>query len=499
MTESKDNSQELPKSWIWTTIGEIAKTASGGTPSRKKSDYYGGTIPWVKSGELNDSYINSVEEYITDEAVENSSAKIFPKNTTLVALYGATVGKTAILGIDAATNQAVCAIFPKADSFVSNYMSYWLRSRRQSLIELSIGGAQPNISQGILQSFQFPLAPIPEQYRIVARIEELFIRLDAGVEALQKAQTQLQRYRQSVLKAAVEGRLTEEWRKAHPDVEPAEKLLEKITKQRKDAGKESKYTIFSDSSGLSEIPDIWTWATIEQLRQSDRTIAYGVLQPGPDVVNGVPLIRVGDIDGGKVIMDNIKRIDPKIAAKYKRTKLMGGEVLITLVGAIGRTAVVPDSLVGANTARAVGVIPLSNFIRSSWVEIWFRNPDKIFEMTSKAHEVARKTLNLEDVRSAQVAVPPLAEQNEIINEVESRLSLAENAEIIINLDQRRCEKLRQGILKCAFEGKLVPQDLNDEPALVLLDRIRSERVKGSQRKGGRIKRNNTQQMRLSND
>jgi type I restriction enzyme S subunit len=198
-------------------------------------------------------------------------------------------------------------------------------------------------------------------------------------------------------------------------------------------------------------------------------------QPGPDVVNGIPLIRVGDINGGKVKLTNLKRIDPKIALEYERTKLKGGEVLITLVGAIGRTAVVPGILAGANTARAVGVIPLSNHLRPPWVEIWFRNPDKIDEITSKAHEVARKTLNLEDVRSAPVAIPPQAEQDEIINEVESKLSLAENAEQIIDMSQRRCEKLRQSILKQAFKGNLVPQDPSDEPASVLLGRTKAER------------------------
>jgi type I restriction enzyme S subunit len=239
--------------------------------------------------------------------------------------------------------------------------------------------------------------------------------------------------------------------------------------------KRLKDTIFPDPLILPEIPNTWTWATVEQLGPPDRTIAYGVLQPGPDVVNGIPLIRVGDINGGKVKLTNLKRIDPKIALEYERTKLKGGEVLITLVGAIGRTAVVPGILAGANTARAVGVIPLSNHLRPPWVEIWFRNPDKIDEITSKAHEVARKTLNLEDVRSAPVAIPPQAEQDEIINEVESKLSLAENAEQIIDMSQRRCEKLRQSILKQAFKGNLVPQDPSDEPASVLLGRTKAER------------------------
>jgi type I restriction enzyme S subunit len=119
-------------------------------------------------------------------------------------------------------------------------------------------------------------------------------------------------------------------------------------------------------------------------------------------------------------------------------------------------------------------------------------------MTSKAHEVARKTLNLEDVRSALVAIPPLAEQGVIINEIESKLSIAENAEEVINQSQERSEKLRQSILKLAFNGRLVPQDSNDEPASMLLGRMMTERaelVKGTRG----MKNNNTRQMRLIND
>src|SRR6266498_1038405 len=117
MTENSSvtaSSVHLPSSWIWTTIGAIATTTSGGTPSRQHSEYYGGTIPWVKSGELKDGLITMAEETISDIGLNKSNAKLFPAGTTLVALYGATVGRTGILGIDAATNQAVCAIFPIA-------------------------------------------------------------------------------------------------------------------------------------------------------------------------------------------------------------------------------------------------------------------------------------------------------------------------------------------------------------------------------------------------
>ncbi len=124
-------------------------------------------------------------------------------------------------GMDATTNQAVCGIFPHNNSFIPKYMFYWLQSQRQHLIKISAGGAQPNISQGIIRSLAFPLAPIPEQERIVAKIESLFTQLDAGVAGLKRAQVTLKRYRASVLKAACEGRLVPQ----DPNDEPAEELL----------------------------------------------------------------------------------------------------------------------------------------------------------------------------------------------------------------------------------------------------------------------------------
>ncbi len=114
---------ELPKGWVWTKIGEIAETTSGGTPSRNHSEYYRGTIPWVKSGELNDAIVSKTEEYLSEEGFINSSAKIFPHGAVLIAMYGVTVGKTGILGIDAATNQAICALLPFGNVFNLNLRS----------------------------------------------------------------------------------------------------------------------------------------------------------------------------------------------------------------------------------------------------------------------------------------------------------------------------------------------------------------------------------------
>lgn len=199
--------ENLPKDWTIAKLGDICHTTSGGTPSRKKTSYYNGNIPWVKSGELDRGLILDTEEKISEEAVKNSNAKVFPKGTLLIALYGATIGKLAFLGVDATTNQAICGIF-RNDNIDSNYLYHFLFYKKPDLVKQGIGGAQPNISQGILKNLNLPIPPLPEQQAIVAKIEELFSELENGKQQLLAAQQQLKVYRQSLLNWAFEGKLS---------------------------------------------------------------------------------------------------------------------------------------------------------------------------------------------------------------------------------------------------------------------------------------------------
>ncbi len=367
------------------------------------------------------------------------------------------------------------------------WILYCLRSPngRAQIEALATGNQESmrNIGQDRIRSIRVPLPPLTEQHRIVAAIEQQFTRLDAAIASLQRARANLKRYRAAVLAAATSGRLVPgeaELRRTtggmnETGLDLRRRILEARAIGRSSAGRRTQSEPAAPaSSTVRELPEGWSAVTVEELTLPSRPSAYGVLQPGSDVADGVPFVRVGDIDQGRVAVDSLKRIASKIAAQYPRTRLHGGEVLITLVGSIGRTAVVPGLLRGANVARAVGVIPLTDQVLPAWVEIWFRNPDQIREMTAKAHEVARKTLNLEDVRSSVVALPPLAEQQRIVAEVDRRLSSVDEIEADVEANLKRAERLRQAILTRSFEGKLVPQDPTDEPGTTLLDRIRAD-------------------------
>lgn len=205
---------KLPKNWCWTRMQEIAQWGSGGTPSRKVSEYYNGDISWVKTGELNDDYIFATEEHITQEAISHSSAKIYPTDTVVIAMYGATIGKVGILGIPAATNQAcACAIVKPSTDY--KYLFYYAQSQKDDFIKKGKGGAQPNISQEIIKFHQFPLPPLAEQQRIVDRIESLFVKLDAAKEKAQAVVDSFENRKAAILHKAFTGELTAKWREEH--------------------------------------------------------------------------------------------------------------------------------------------------------------------------------------------------------------------------------------------------------------------------------------------
>lgn len=162
---------EIPENWVWCRLGEIFDTSSGGTPDRGNANYWKGKISWLKSGELVDTFITeSSEEKITEAGLNNSSAKLFPKGTLLIALYGATAGKLGVLTYESSTNQAVCGFYE--NEFVeTKYLFYYLRSIREQIIEDSWGQAQPNISQTYLKNLPFALPPQNEQKRIINEVE----------------------------------------------------------------------------------------------------------------------------------------------------------------------------------------------------------------------------------------------------------------------------------------------------------------------------------------
>ena len=491
-------SATIPSSWIWRRIQDIATTATGGTPSRSISEYFGGNIPWVKSGELGDGHVFETEESLSELGLNSSNAKLFPKGTLCIALYGATVGKLGILEMDAATNQAVCGLF-LPDEVHRDFVFHYLASIRRHLIEEGKGGAQSNISNGLVRQTWIPIAPLNEQRRIVAKIEELFSDLDAGVAALKRAKANLKRYRAAVLKAAVEGKLTEEWRAKHPAKESASTLLARILQERRQkweadqlakfaaAGKEppknwrEKYVEPTppDLYNLPKIPTSWTWATLDALADvvggvtKDRKKAN---QPG---MREVSYLRVANVQRGYLDLSEIKTISAS-EEDITELRLEAGDVLFTEGGdrdKLGRGWVWTGELsecihqnhIFRGRLKSQDMQPrFVSYHSNTFGKEWFIKAGK--QTTNLA------SINLGVLRRFPVPIPPADEQAVIISQVDETLSQIDVAETQIEHGLLRAARLRQSILKQAFEGKLVPQDPNDEPASVLLEQIRAKQA-----------------------
>jgi type I restriction enzyme S subunit len=170
----KGNALSLPKGWEIKKLGDVCDTGAGGTPLKAHKDYYiGGTIPWLMSGEVSQGEVFEAKNFITEKGLKNSSAKLFPINTVLVAMYGATAGQVGILKFEACTNQAVCGILPN-DKTIPEYLFYCFLSKKDELVAQAVGGAQPNISQIKIRNTKIPLPPLPEQQRIVSILDEAF-------------------------------------------------------------------------------------------------------------------------------------------------------------------------------------------------------------------------------------------------------------------------------------------------------------------------------------
>ncbi len=198
---------ELEEKYEKKILGNLTKTTSGGTPSRNQKSYWNGTIGWLKSGELNDGYITEVEEYITEEGLNKSSAKLFPKGTLLIAMYGATVGRLGILKIKTTTNQAICGILNDKKEFETLYMFYFLKKSREKMIKDSFGGAQPNISQTYIKELEIPLPPLQTQQKVVSYLDEISNKMEK-IKNLQKKKMQsLKALKASILDKAFKGEL----------------------------------------------------------------------------------------------------------------------------------------------------------------------------------------------------------------------------------------------------------------------------------------------------
>jgi type I restriction enzyme S subunit len=420
--------------------------------------------------------------------------KLAEKNDILISVR-APVGPTNICNETSCIGRGLAAI----RYFVKDghkFIFYYLRSIESEIANIGTGSTFSAISKSQISNLKIPLPPLPEQHRIVAKIEELFTRLDAGIEALKKVKEQLKRYRQGVLKYAFEGKLTQERREANKGkIEPASVLLERIKEERKKSAK-GKYKELPpiDTSDLPELPEGWAWTALPNLGGLNRGKSKHRPRDDKRLFDGdYPFIQTGDVKNSKGIIKTYNQTYNEFG--LSQSKLWPVNTLcITIAANIANTAILgipacfPDSV--------VGFIADEKICEVKYIHYFMRTIKDRLE--SFAPATAQKNINLETLRNVVVPLASPLEQQKIVEEVEGRLSITDNLENMAEQSLKQSERLRQSILKRAFEGKLVPQDPTDEPADKLLERIKEEKVKreGENRREKKHRNKNSKQMEL---
>ena len=400
-------------------------------------------------------------------------------------------------------------VFPGDGAISPAWLAYLLNSAGFVFFASHLDeGDRPRVDFEQIGAYEVLLPPQPEQSRIVEEIDTLLTDLDAAVAGLKRVQSNLKRYRASVLKAACEGRLVpteaELAREEGRTYETGEQLLARILKERRakweadqlakmlDAGKppqddswkrKYKEPTSPDTSNLFELPEGWTCASSDQLLAWVTSGSRGWARYYSS--DGALFLRMTNLDHGTITLDlsDIQRVKPPEGTEGERTRVAAGDILISITADVGMVAVIPEGFPDAFINQHVALCrPVSCF--SAKYMAWFLASDSGQQQLRELQRGATKQgLGLDDIRAVTVPIPPQQEQARIVSEVEQEVSICDRIEAQVGTSFIRASRLRQAILKGAFEGKLVPQDPSDEPASVLLERILSQRSSEQAQRG----------------
>ena len=314
---------DIPETWVWIRVGDIGSWGSGATPSRTNPAYYGGSIPWLKTGDLNDGFIKEVPEHITELALEKTSVRLNPVGSVLMAMYGATIGKLGILEIPVTTNQACCACIPYAGMY-NKYLFYYLMSMRKTYIGMAEGGAQPNISKEKIVNSLIPLPPAEEQKRIVAKIEELLPYVDRYAAAYEKLEQFNAKFpedmKKSILQYAIQGRLVDQ----RPEEGTGEELYRQIQTEKQRLIKEGKIKKEKSLAEIAEdeipfdIPESWKWCRLSDVID----VRDGTHDSPKYVPVGIPLVTSKNLVNGAIDYSNVKYITQEDADKINARSMV---------------------------------------------------------------------------------------------------------------------------------------------------------------------------------
>ena len=435
---------EIPESWEWVRLGSIGDWGSGATPSRSIPEYYGGDIPWLKTGDLNDGYIECIPENISRLALEKTSVRLNPTGSVLIAMYGATIGKVGILTFPATTNQACCACLPI--EIYNEYLFYFLMSQKVSFVKRGEGGAQPNISKEKIIATLMPLPPLAEQYRIVAKIKGVLPFVEQYGEACSAANSLNAAFpdllKKSILQEAVQGKLVPQ----DSSDEPASVLLERIRAEKQRLIAEGKIkkdkhesVIFRrDNSHYEkhgseevciddeipfEIPENWTWTRLKNICSLIGDIDHNMPKSvSADV--GVLFLSAKDLldDGTINYTQNVKYISRVDFERLSRKALpQKHDIIYSRIGAaLGKARLVEIDREFLVSYSCCVVRPL--LVYAPYIRYYLESPQILLHSIKARQSIGVPDLGMGEIKKYLVALPPYNEHVRIVEQLEVLLN-----------------------------------------------------------------------------
>ncbi|MDD1267773.1 restriction endonuclease subunit S [Klebsiella pneumoniae] len=441
---------KLPEGWVKSELDNILLTIiGGGTPSKAIPEYYQGDIPWMSVKDMNKHTLTDTIDHITNDAVENSSTNIIPAGTPIIATR-MSLGKIVTASFDSAINQDLKALF-LSSGVERNFFIHWYRSQAQLIESLGTGTTVKGIRLEVLKALSINLPPFFEQKIIAEKLDTLLAQVDSTKARLEQIPQILKRFRQVVLAAIVNGKLstnTEQWK-------------------------------------------------VYSLKNLCVSISDGDHQAPPKSETGIPFLVISDVNKGKIDLENVSRWVPEsyyLALKEIRKPSLN-DILYTVTGSFGIPVVVNTTKPFCFQRHITIIKPNSNLINYRFLLFYLESPQIFKHASDVATGTAQKTVSLSSLRNFELSVPSLKEQAVIVHRVEQLFAYADTIEKQVNNALTRVNNLTQSILAKAFRGELTAQWRAENPSLIsgensataLLERIKAERAASSGKKSSRKK------------
>lgn len=486
---------EVSNGWLTVRLGDICEPSQYGYTAKAGSS---GNVHFLRTTDITSGPINWATVPFCDVDEETQKKYLLHDGDVVISRAGS-------VGFSCLIRQPLPSVFasylirfrPKINADYFRYFlltpNYWDAIGKQSL-----GIAVQNVNATSLSEIEVPVAPAAEQTRIVAKLEELLSDLDAGVAELKAAQKKLVQYRQSLLKAAVEGALTAEWRAKHPPTETGEQLLERILNERRARWEAKQLTKFEeqgkavpkgwqakypepvqpDTTGLPALPKSWAWASLDALVIDGPQ--NGLYLPADRYGSGTPILRIDDYQIGWCRDRSVLNLVDADTTTCDTYGLCTGDLVINRVNSmthLGKSVLITEQLAGVLFESNMMRLALASAVSGQFVANYLGSEIGRARLIRDAKwAVNQASINQQDVRRIPVPLPPEQEQYAIAVTLAEQLQASTAQGEAIERSRQQSTAQRQNILRAAFSGQLVPQDPNDEPASVLLERIRTERA-----------------------